>query len=63
LNLQIEGHTDSTGSDEFNQRLSQQRADSVRSYLIEQELAQDTITAAAVSLKHNARDETTEDQA
>ena len=32
----IEGHTDSRGSDSYNQRLSQRRADSVRSALISQ---------------------------
>jgi len=37
--LIIEGHTDSTGSDDYNQRLSQQRADSVRSYLVGQKVA------------------------
>jgi outer membrane protein OmpA-like peptidoglycan-associated protein len=31
----VEGHTDSTGSDEHNQLLSEQRADSVRDYLVE----------------------------
>ena len=31
----IEGHTDSRGPDKYNLRLSQRRADSVRSYLIE----------------------------
>src|SRR4051794_3599897 len=45
LNLQVEGHTDSTGTDDFNQRLSQQRADSVRNFLIGQGLAFDWITA------------------
>ena len=34
--ITIEGHTDSTGSEETNERLSQARADSVRDYLIEQ---------------------------
>ncbi len=34
--LQIEGHTDSTGSDAYNQMLSQARADSVRSFLVVQ---------------------------
>jgi len=33
IQLQINGYTDSTGSLEFNERLSQERADSVRSYL------------------------------
>jgi outer membrane protein OmpA-like peptidoglycan-associated protein len=46
LNLAIEGHTDSTGSDEFNQKLSEQRAGSVRKYLIEQGLAEANLTAA-----------------
>jgi len=38
LKLEVEGHTDSVGSDEANQKLSQQRADTVRSYLTEQGL-------------------------
>jgi outer membrane protein OmpA-like peptidoglycan-associated protein len=33
-NLTIEGHTDSQGSDSFNQNLSQHRADAVRDYLV-----------------------------
>jgi len=45
LNLEIEGHTDSTGSDELNQKLSEQRAETTRSYLIEQGLAADSITS------------------
>ena len=34
--LEIEGHTDSTGSDAYNQKLSQSRAESVRDFLVEQ---------------------------
>jgi outer membrane protein OmpA-like peptidoglycan-associated protein len=45
LNLEIEGHTDSTGSDEFNQKLSEQRADSVRMYLAEQQISPQSLTA------------------
>jgi outer membrane protein OmpA-like peptidoglycan-associated protein len=45
LSLEIEGHTDSTGSDELNQRLSEQRATTVRSYLVEQGLGANSITA------------------
>ena len=45
LNLGIEGHTDNVGSDEVNQKLSEQRAESVRSYLNEQGLAQTNVTA------------------
>src|SRR5438105_5529906 len=45
LSLQIEGHTDSVGGDEFNQQLSERRADSVRDFLAEQGVAPSTITA------------------
>ena len=34
IKIEIQGHTDDRGSDFFNKKLSQQRADSVRSYLI-----------------------------
>ena len=45
LNLQIEGHTDSVGADEFNQQLSERRADSVRDFLAEQGVPASSITA------------------
>jgi outer membrane protein OmpA-like peptidoglycan-associated protein len=45
LNLQIEGHTDSVGSDDFNQSLSERRADSVRDFLAQQGVAPTSITA------------------
>ena len=34
--LEIEGHTDSTGTDAYNQQLSRSRAESVRNFLVEQ---------------------------
>jgi outer membrane protein OmpA-like peptidoglycan-associated protein len=45
LTLQIEGHTDSVGSDEFNQQLSERRADSVRDFLAQEGVPASTITA------------------
>jgi len=36
LKIQVEGHTDAIGSDEYNLKLSQQRADGVRDYLVTQ---------------------------
>ena len=45
LNLAIEGYTDTTGSADFNMKLSQQRADTVRQFLISQGLLPDTITS------------------
>ncbi|HET7710355.1 MAG TPA: OmpA family protein, partial [Thermoanaerobaculia bacterium] len=40
----IEGHTDSTGSDDYNQRLSERRASSVADYLIDQGVSASAIT-------------------
>jgi outer membrane protein OmpA-like peptidoglycan-associated protein len=34
LRLEVEGHTDSVGTDEYNQRLSEDRANSVRDFLV-----------------------------
>ena len=34
INVQIDGHTDSSGTATYNQALSEQRAESVRQYLI-----------------------------
>lgn len=45
LKLAIEGHTDSTGSDDLNQTLSEQRAESVRSYLLTQSVPAESVTA------------------
>jgi outer membrane protein OmpA-like peptidoglycan-associated protein len=45
LQLQVEGHTDSVGSDDFNQRLSEDRADTVRSYLLAQGVPLEAVTA------------------
>jgi outer membrane protein OmpA-like peptidoglycan-associated protein len=44
IRVEIDGHTDSTGSLEFNERLSQQRAESVRSYLSSQGVNYSSIT-------------------
>ena len=45
LRLDVEGHTDSVGGDEYNQRLSEQRASSVRDYLVQQSIPADHVTA------------------
>jgi outer membrane protein OmpA-like peptidoglycan-associated protein len=43
--LDIEGHTDDKGGDEFNMKLSQSRADSVKKYLVSKGISADVITA------------------
>jgi outer membrane protein OmpA-like peptidoglycan-associated protein len=45
LKLQVEGYTDNIGSDEYNQKLSEQRADSVRDYLVSQSVPNGNVTA------------------
>ena len=45
LNIEVDGHTDNVGSDEFNQNLSNQRAESVRAYLVAQGVMTNSITA------------------
>lgn len=45
LTLQIEGHTDSVGGDEYNQQLSERRADAVRDFLAEQSVAPSSMSA------------------
>ncbi len=45
LKLQVEGYTDSVGSDELNQKLSENRADAVRVFLITQGVQQNNITS------------------
>ncbi len=45
LKMQVEGYTDSVGSDTFNQTLSENRANSVRAYLIAQGIDPTSITA------------------
>jgi outer membrane protein OmpA-like peptidoglycan-associated protein len=48
LKIQLEGHTDSVGTDEYNMTLSQKRADSVRSYLASQGVPGDTMTSTGM---------------
>ena len=48
LQLKIEGHTDSIGSTEYNQHLSEQRAETVRSYLVSQQISPSSIAAAGL---------------
>ncbi len=45
LKVQVEGYTDSVGSDQYNQKLSENRADAVRDFLISQGVQTDNISA------------------
>jgi outer membrane protein OmpA-like peptidoglycan-associated protein len=45
LKIAVEGHTDSVGGDEYNLKLSENRANSVRSYLVSQSIDPSAVTA------------------
>ena len=45
MRISIEGHTDSVGTEAFNMRLSQKRAEAVRAYLMQKGIAPDRLEA------------------
>jgi len=51
-NLLVEGHTDSVGSEEYNQGLSEQRAASVKSALVKRGIAGERIVTIGYSKKY-----------
>jgi outer membrane protein OmpA-like peptidoglycan-associated protein len=59
LKLDIDGYTDSIGSEEYNQTLSERRADSVRAYLISSGVSPDHVTAQGFGKADPVADNTT----
>jgi outer membrane protein OmpA-like peptidoglycan-associated protein len=59
LQLSIEGYTDSTGSAEFNQTLSEKRADAVRGYLITHGIDEGTLSAKGFGMNNPVADNQT----
>jgi outer membrane protein OmpA-like peptidoglycan-associated protein len=51
LKLDIEGHTDNTGSAKFNKALSQKRANKIQSWLVSKGVAKDRLTATGFGLE------------
>ena len=49
LRLAVEGHTDSVGTDAYNQGLSERRAESVRAYLVDQKFTATSVGAAVLA--------------
>jgi outer membrane protein OmpA-like peptidoglycan-associated protein len=45
LRLDVEGHTDSVGEDDYNQKLSENRGSAVRDYLTQQGMASSSVTS------------------
>ncbi|MEO6910656.1 MAG: OmpA family protein [Edaphobacter sp.] len=59
LKLQVEGYTDSVGSDMMNQKLSENRADSVKAFLIGQGVQPDNITSTGYGKSDPVADNST----
>jgi len=61
INVTIEGHTDSIGSDAYNQRLSERRAMAVKHYLVSKGVAADRLTTVGRGEKDPVAPNTTPD--
>jgi OOP family OmpA-OmpF porin len=61
FNIEVRGHTDSRGADAYNLKLSQQRAESVRNYLIEKGTPADRLTAVGFGEAEPIADNDTEE--
>jgi outer membrane protein OmpA-like peptidoglycan-associated protein len=59
LKLEIDGYTDSVGSDEYNQTLSDKRAGAVRDYLISSSVSTNNVTARGMGKADPIADNTT----
>jgi outer membrane protein OmpA-like peptidoglycan-associated protein len=59
LKLQIEGYTDSIGSDEYNQTLSEKRAESVRDYLVSSGVSMNNVAAQGLGKADPVADNST----
>jgi outer membrane protein OmpA-like peptidoglycan-associated protein len=61
LKLEVEGFTDSVGSDEYNQTLSEKRAESVRDYLVSSGVGMSNVAAAGRGKADPVADNSTAD--
>jgi outer membrane protein OmpA-like peptidoglycan-associated protein len=61
VNIEVAGHTDSMGSDAYNMKLSQQRAEAVRNFLISRGVAADRLTAKGYGESQPVADNATEE--
>lgn len=59
--VEIEGHTSSEGGEEFNQKLSEDRANSVRAYMIRKGISEDRVTAVGYGFSRPRASNDTED--
>ena len=60
-NIEVAGHTDSRGSDAYNMKLSQQRAEAVRNYLVSKGIAADRLSAKGYGESQPVADNATDE--
>jgi len=61
VNIEVAGHTDSMGSDAYNMKLSQQRAEAVRNFLISRGVSADRLTAKGYGESQPVADNATDE--
>ncbi len=61
FNVSVEGNTDNTGSEEHNMKLSQQRADNVKNFLVEQGIDSTRLTAKGLGMTMPIADNSTKE--
>ena len=61
FNVSIEGNTDNTGSEDHNMKLSQQRADNVKNFLVEQGIDAGRLTAKGLGMSMPIADNKTKE--
>jgi outer membrane protein OmpA-like peptidoglycan-associated protein len=61
VNIEVAGHTDSRGSDAYNIKLSQRRAEAVRDYLISKGIAADRLSAKGYGESQPVADNATDE--
>ena len=61
VDIEVAGHTDSMGSDAYNMKLSKQRAEAVRNFLISRGVAADRLTAKGYGESQPVADNATEE--
>jgi outer membrane protein OmpA-like peptidoglycan-associated protein len=60
IRLEVQGHTDNVGNAAYNQKLSQQRADSVRAYLVKKGIAESRLVSKGYGMSQPLLPNTTE---
>jgi outer membrane protein OmpA-like peptidoglycan-associated protein len=59
LRVQVEGYTDNVGGEQYNQKLSEQRADTVQNFLIAQGLSPQNVSAIGYGMANPVADNST----